>query len=116
MKAEDIVRLSLDPLWRVAGRPGDAEAFARVLGVPRRSVERWIDRQGVPFDRADGLAVSLGLHPMSIWGDEWYRAEVEDLGKKERQRVQRNARNQVYRRAREARRRLERCTTEAIGS
>lgn len=108
MKAEDIVRLPARPLWESVGRPQSAAEFAQAVGVKKTTVLRWLSNGGIPFVSCDELAVRVGLHPMSVWGDDWYVAELADLDKKETQRLRRNERNAGYRRNAKTRR-LERC-------
>lgn len=63
------VRFPIGPLLRFEGRPyGD---LAAILGVSRRTIERW-GAEGISVWRADELAIKgLGVHPASIWSD-WY--------------------------------------------
>lgn len=64
--------LPLEPLWALI-QPADQGALARRLGVARRTVVRW-KANGVPLNRADAIAGSLGRHPSEIWGEQWWAA------------------------------------------
>lgn len=48
----------------------DVAALADLVGVAPRSVHRW-SIEGVPLNRADEVAVALGVHPSAIW-PQWY--------------------------------------------
>lgn len=58
-------RFSVEPLLALA-RVNQTE-LARVCGVSRRSVQRWIHEGGLPMSAADKAARALGLHPANIW-------------------------------------------------
>ena len=66
------------PTWGAATfevvrfRGGLAE-LARRTGEHPRQVQRWKHR-GIPLERADSMAIALGLHPAEVWGDEWWEA------------------------------------------
>lgn len=46
-------------------------AATTILGVSRRTVERWLVG-GVDWNRADRIAVKVfGVHPIDVWGDAW---------------------------------------------
>jgi len=103
VKASDILRLPVQPLWDLvhAENAGD---LAVKLGIDRSSVTRWIKHGGIPLARCDAFAVELGFHPMSVWGDEWYDAEVLDLANAEkREQLSRDRRNAGRRRRRRER-------------
>jgi lambda repressor-like predicted transcriptional regulator len=65
-------RLPLEPL---VTRHGGVSALARALGRDRSQVGKW-RRRGVSLDRADAIAVALGLHPVEVW-PEWYTVTEE---------------------------------------
>lgn len=50
------------------------KGLARAIGVDARQVYRWRE-YGIPADRADEVACTLGYHPAELWPD-WYAAEV----------------------------------------
>ena len=50
--------------------------LARRTGFSTRSFCRWI-RDGIPLYQADTIAVTLGLHPISVWPD-WGQALDSD--------------------------------------
>jgi hypothetical protein len=55
-------------------RPDDEPndyAIAVFLGVSHGAVNRWRTTGRIPWMSADVAAVALGLHPMSIWPEEW---------------------------------------------
>ena len=73
-------RFPLAPLLDVAGIRGsrtvrghltELTRLAVVLGVSRKSVNRW-KQEGVPEPSADAAAVHLGLHPFDVWGNHWW--------------------------------------------
>jgi lambda repressor-like predicted transcriptional regulator len=64
-------RFSLDPVLRRFGTVGEA---ADHLGVSVRSLYRWM-KDGLSWQRADEVAVRLGVHPANIWPD-WFAAAV----------------------------------------
>ena len=81
--------LPLNPLIKAAGlrsvlnrmgwhedRWTDADCSMAILsefvGCSRITVGRW-GRQGVPVSVADEVACALGLNPVEVWGDEWWR-------------------------------------------
>jgi hypothetical protein len=43
---------------------------ALLLDVPPRYIHRW-RHEGLPWARADELAVGLGLHPGEVWPEWW---------------------------------------------
>ena len=96
MKQSDILRLPVKPLWDLL-TPENRADFARQLGVPGNSVARWFKNGGIPLDRCDEFAIKIGYHPMSVWGEEWYDAEVLWLQRLELRRLRRNERNAGYR-------------------
>jgi hypothetical protein len=53
------------------GHPPD-HVLARRLGVTPRSVQRWRHGAGIRIWLADRLAVRLGLHPVEVWGQDFY--------------------------------------------
>jgi hypothetical protein len=63
-------RLPFEPLEElVSGRCG--LRTARTLGVDPRQVYRW-RAGGLSWAKADELAVRIGLHPVDVWGAEWW--------------------------------------------
>ena len=75
------IRLPFEPLaaecvrvWRPESetqlQSGTVGKVAAVLGVDRRTVQSWADR-GLVAASADRAASQLGVHPASIWPDEW---------------------------------------------
>jgi hypothetical protein len=70
-------RFPLEPLMRAAGCQSNLE-LARCTGFTARSVVRWAS-QGMSANTADKAAVSIGSHPINVWGfDAWWWAAVED--------------------------------------
>ncbi len=61
-------RLPLTPFLARFGMCS-ADALAARMGVDRASIQRW-KRDGIPWSRADQLAVASGLHPAEVWA-EW---------------------------------------------
>lgn len=63
-------RLSFEPLEEaVSGSCAAATAIA--LGVHSRQVYRW-RAGGLSWQKADELAVRIGLHPFDVWGRDWW--------------------------------------------
>jgi len=49
-----------------------AEVIAEVLGVKPATIERWrCSVCNLEFQRADEMAIRIGLHPCEIW-DNWF--------------------------------------------
>jgi len=67
------VRFPLAPLERLA-RNGDAEmttiTLASALGVDRRTIHKW-RRTGLSEWQADRAAITLGVHPGTVWAEWW---------------------------------------------
>lgn len=49
-------------------RPGD---IANLVGMQVGHLWRNIHAGQIRWDKADRIAIRLGLHPVLIWGDEW---------------------------------------------
>jgi DNA-binding XRE family transcriptional regulator len=64
-------RLPLDKLVRFCGTTNKVELAER-CGVARETIMNWEKDGGVPDQKADHIAVSFGVHPSAIWGDEWF--------------------------------------------
>lgn len=58
-----VLRLPYDPIDRI--QPAKS-ALARTTRVTRRTIQRWANN-GVPYDKADLIAVALGHHPNELW-------------------------------------------------
>lgn len=80
------VRLEFRPLWRQVFLRFDEPIWDRfwqngftmsmcadLLDVARETLQIW-KRDGVPVYSADKAAVRLGLHPVEIWGADWWQA------------------------------------------
>ena len=52
-------------------------AIAEHLDVNSRSLWRWTV-EDIPFHKADEIAVSLGVHPVEIWGDDYWEPWIEE--------------------------------------
>lgn len=50
-------------------RAGTAERVANVIGVTRRTVQRWQSGQLLNVWNADLVATRLGTHPSLVWPD-----------------------------------------------
>ena len=49
-----------------------AETIGEVLGVKPSTIERWRSSVcNLEFQRADEMAIRIGLHPCEIW-DNWF--------------------------------------------
>lgn len=42
------------------------------LGVGRMTVVHWRQGRMIHWRKADEYACRIGLHPYSVWGDEWF--------------------------------------------
>jgi hypothetical protein len=60
----------------VSSRYETHSALARAIGVQTTIVDRAAER-GLSDAQADGWAVRLGYHPMSVWGWAWIDAALE---------------------------------------
>lgn len=56
---------------------GPATRFSMVFDMDPRTYYRY-RAKGIPWERADELAVALGLHPSAIWGDAWFAGALEE--------------------------------------
>jgi transcriptional regulator with XRE-family HTH domain len=45
---------------------------AERLGVGRMTVMEWRHGRRIHWRKADEYACRIGLHPYSVWGDEWF--------------------------------------------
>ena len=64
---------------RLEARAGlHLSALARALGRHRPQLYRW-RAHGLTVDQADGLALRLGLHPVEIWGEDWWRVTLAPI-------------------------------------
>jgi len=52
-------------------------AIADLLQVDRHTIYRW-RHNGLTINQADTLAIRLGHHPTTIWGDQWW-ADIEPM-------------------------------------
>lgn len=48
-----------------------AEVIAGLLNVSRRQVDRW-KVEGLTVRSAERACESLGIHPVELWGDDYY--------------------------------------------
>lgn len=68
--------LSSAPLMRLFGANAKGTEIAAALGIDIRNVYRYLTHgDRIRWDTADRLACHLGLHPCSVWGDEWFATE-----------------------------------------
>lgn len=68
--------LSSAPLMAFFGPEANGATIAAALGMDLRNVYRYLTRGSrIRWDTADRLACHLGVHPCSIWGDEWFATE-----------------------------------------
>lgn len=63
-------RLPLAPLIDATGSRTQTDLALRT-GCHVRTVQRW--RDGLTVNAADQVAVALGRHPVTIWGEDWDR-------------------------------------------
>lgn len=67
--------LSPEPLMALLNDKSASEA-AETLGCNRTTILRYRDKQyRIHFAKADQYAISLGMHPQMIWGDEWSKVD-----------------------------------------
>lgn len=70
--------LPFDPLReRLDANPRIARA---TLGLDREGMSV-LRRAGVPWYRADALAISIGCHPAEVWPDEWAQIHSPEIWK-----------------------------------
>lgn len=67
-----MTKLSLVALMHVGGYE-TANDIGKVLGLSRTNVQQ-LKARGVPIHRADDFAGKCGLHPLEVWGDDFYAA------------------------------------------
>ena len=68
-------RLPWEPLASfLAPRQMTQAETAIVCGVDERTIVRW-QREGLTLRAADHVAIRLGQHPLSIWGERYWLAE-----------------------------------------
>jgi hypothetical protein len=68
--------LSSAPLVAYFGAGVTGAAMAAALNMDIRNVYRYLTRGGrIRWDTADRVACHLGVHPCTIWGDEWFATE-----------------------------------------
>ena len=73
------------PLWEAIGiHPDDdidmhthwikgSKLIAMRVGVSKEAIRRWAEKDEIHYLKADRAACRLGLHPMTVWGDDWLR-------------------------------------------
>lgn len=54
----------------------DMSTASQMLGVTPRSLQRWRET-GLPWGKADALAVKVGFHPSDLWPD-WFDSSLAD--------------------------------------
>ena len=64
-------RLPYEPLERMFNKEITGEDLSEITEVAESTVSNW-KKHGIPEPQADRVAVRLGLHPASIWGDQWW--------------------------------------------
>lgn len=64
-------RLPYEPLEKMFNNEITVEDLAEVAQVNIGTVHNW-KKHGVPEPQADRVAIRLGLHPASVWGDAWW--------------------------------------------
>lgn len=64
-------RLTYEALERMFNSEISVEDLATVAQVSVGTVCNW-KKHGIPEPQADRVAIRLGLHPASIWGDDWW--------------------------------------------
>lgn len=89
---ERIARVQADLPVYDAGDTGGTfndQVFADMIGVSSRAISRWrvvpdpedpenTDKLGrIPWPSADQAAIMLGLHPYSVWGDDWLAMDYD---------------------------------------
>lgn len=66
--------VTLSRTSRKAGeQPNPISALSRILGKPTGTIHRWC-RLGIPLHAADAMACRIGLHPSSVWTQDWWDA------------------------------------------
>ena len=67
-------RLSFDPVMQLFDDEATANDMADAIGVHPSAIKRY-KAEGLSLDLADRVAVSLGFHPLSIWGNAYWTAQ-----------------------------------------
>lgn len=100
MPAVALPRLALEPLRaECARRDTTINALSRDVGMSSRNVYR---RDGISWLQADRFACALGLHPASIWGEDWWAvaraadAASTDARRRERENDRRRQRARAW--------------------
>lgn len=65
------IYLSAEPLLKEFVGVHDY-VVAEALGVNRMTVLHWRQGRRIHWLKADLYACKVGLHPYSLWGDEWF--------------------------------------------
>lgn len=74
----DFIRLPMAPLIDIVDpEHRHPRTIADLLGVHRSQIRRWM-ATGIDADYADRLAIRLGRHPVTIWGDAFWSGTVID--------------------------------------
>lgn len=55
------------------------QAIAEALGVSVPTIRQWVRGCRIRLDpyKADRYALRLGLHPASVWGEQWWQAALQ---------------------------------------
>ena len=69
--------LSAAPLLAMFPEDMPNTVIAERLGVARMTVSAWRQGRRIQWRHADKHAIKLGLHPLSVWGDEWFLGAVK---------------------------------------
>lgn len=67
-------RLSFNPIMELFDDGATANDMADAIGVHPSAIKRY-KAEGLSLDLADRVAIKLGFHPFSIWGNEYWTAE-----------------------------------------
>lgn len=65
-----VARFDLAPAITAAG---SIRTLAAICSAPFATVDQW-RRRGVSWERADAIAVALGVHPGALWPTWWAAA------------------------------------------
>lgn len=75
--------LSAKPLWDTLQIKYPRYSYKKLgieIGFSPEAIRQWRDgKRRIKFVSGDKIAVSLGMHPAEIWGDEWW--DIPDITK-----------------------------------
>lgn len=72
-----------------------AVSMATLFNVHPRRIKEWMTVDRLLLDRAEACCIAaLNVHPMFVWGDEWFEATNEAVSIAEDRRIANNRRSE----------------------